>query len=161
METSKHTRLRTITVTHHKRKYIYCLLTYKDILYTYTRVFCYFGHLGMGRAVYSAVVMEMGSACQLKSTEHLLVLSPASYCAPRLNRQKNLWTSGYIVIQNKSTALTGWFFFFTSRLNSCLFSQSGCVNRTECRHSVCVDVWSPVCMCVCVCVICSLPRFYF
>lgn len=44
----------------------------------------------MKRAVYSAVVMEMRSVCQLKSTKHLFVLSPASYCAPRLNRLKKI-----------------------------------------------------------------------
>lgn len=111
MEARKHVRLRTIIAVHHENKYVYRLLTYTDV-HMHSHVFCYFGHFGMGCTVWSAVVMEMRSACQLKSTKHLFVLSPASYCAPRLNRQRKLRTSGYSVIQNKPAALAG----FTSSL---------------------------------------------
>ncbi len=71
---------------YHKNEYVFCLLTYKDIR-RHKHVSCYFDQLGIGCWFWSAVVMEMWSACQLKSNKLLFVLSPASYGAPRLNRK--------------------------------------------------------------------------
>lgn len=62
---SKHTRLRKITVIHHKHKYIYCLPT---------QIHTHVATLDMWAwAVYGTVIMEMRSACKLKSTKHLRI----------------------------------------------------------------------------------------
>lgn len=72
------------------------------------------------------------------------------------DRGKNMRTTRYILIQNKSAAVTGRFFSFTCRLNIWVFPQSGCVNGTECRPNV------RACMCVFVCLsdLPSLPCLF-
>lgn len=125
-------------------------------VYIYTRTFivhvCYnFCHLGMRSGVWSAVVMGMGLCARSNPLSIHLFCSPASHCAPRLNRPgKKIWTCDCNVIQNKTTALTGRFFFLTSKQNLC-------------SRSFRVNVWMEVNACtVCVCVCLSvLPSLLF
>lgn len=85
--------------------------------------------------------MGMGLCARSNPLSIHLFCSPASHCAPRLNRPgKKIWTCDCNVIQNKTTALTGRFFFLTSKQNLC-------------SRSFRVNVWMEVNACtVCVCV---------
>lgn len=96
--------------------------------------------------------MGMGLCARSNPLSIHLFCSPASHCAPRLNRPgKKIWTCDCNVIQNKTTALTGRFFFLTSKQNLC-------------SRSFRVNVWMEVnacTVCVCVCPFCPLSCFYF
>lgn len=100
MEASERSKLRKITVVHHKPKYIYCLLTYMDMC----PLFC-FGHLGMGRTV-------CGELLSWKCDQHASS-NPLSIYLFYLPLPTVLpdWTRRKKVIQNKSAALTGCFLF--------------------------------------------------
>lgn len=137
MEASERSKLRKITVVHHKPKYIYCLLTYMDMC----PLFC-FGHLGMGRTV-------CGELLSWKCDQHASS-NPLSIYLFYLPLPTVLpdWTRRKKVIQNKSAALTGCFLFLYLQpefLSGFFFPQNEC--GTECRqHTMCV--WTCVCLLV-------------
>lgn len=123
--------------------------TFTVYLHTRTCVFCLFWTFGHGAySLQRAVVMEMWSACQLKSSKHLFVLSPASHCAPRLNTQKKS--------DSEQIGCAHRLFFISlppAWIPVGVFFSEWMWDWMQAAHNVCVD------MCVFACVICSLPRF--